>query len=588
VTVQRGSADLSMRMARLAEQYPETNSGRTAYAVPLRDEIAGPVRPLLLALGGAVALVLLVACANVASLFLSRALARSREVEVRVALGAGPGRIIRQLLTESVLIAVAGGAAGAALAWGGVRWLAAAAPTNVTSRMPFFHTLTVDGRVLWIALLVALLTGVAFGLAPAMHASRLSLSALRSRDGGEPAGGFGSRAWRTLIVMEIALTTVLLVGAGLMTRSVRQLLAVDPGFRMDRVVTMRLALAGARYDDERAQQRFFEALIASARALRGAPDVGAVSNLPMAGGGSSAFRVEGEPEAAAAARPTATLRSVAGDYFAAMGIPVVDGRAINSRDDSSAAPVVVLSKGLAQRLFGGGRALGRKLRFYASPETVWTVVGVVGDVRAASLDAPAPPIIYRSHLQAAENRMTVVISPRGSGGRPAVATLIAAMKREAGELDPLLPPYQVGTMADMVASTPAVYLRRYLLMLLAGFAAAATLLAAVGVYGVIAYAAARRTREMGIRSALGATPRSLLALVLRQGAVLAAIGIALGLIASAALSRVLASLLYGVRPTDHPTYAATAALLATVATLASLVPARRAARVDPANLLRAE
>jgi predicted permease len=374
-----------------------------------------------------------------------------------------------------------------------------------------------------------------------------------------------------------------------MTRSVVQLLAIDPGFRTERVGTMRFALAGDRYDAGSAQQRFFEALIERGRELPGGPVVGAVSNLPLVGGGSFPFRVEGEPEPAAAAREKAMLRSVAGDYFRAMGIPIVDGRAIGSRDDSAAPPALVLSTGLARHLFGSETAVGRRLRFYAFPETTWTVVGVVGDVRAASLDAPPPPIIYRSHLQAAENRMTVVVGTRGNAaGAPDIDALVVALQREVRELDPLLPAYQVGTMADQVASTPAVYLRRYFLMLLGGFACLATLLAAVGVYGVIAYAAARRMREMGVRAALGATPRSLLALVLRQGFALAAIGIVLGLATSGALARVLASLLYGVRPTDHLTYAVTAALLTAIALLASLVPAWRAARVNPTDLLRAE
>ena len=582
VSVDRASADLAAIMRRLAAQYPETNAGRAAYAVSLREEIVGPVRPLLLALGGAVGLMLLVACTNVASLFLARAIARGREFAVRAAIGAGRGRIVRQLLAESVLVAAVGGAAGAALAWAGVAWLATL-PLHVADRMPFLRGLTVDAGVLGATMAVALGTGVAFGMTPALHAGRLSLALLGRRDGVDGRGTPGGGAWRALIAAQIAFTTVLLVGAGLMARSLTALLRVDLGFETGRVVTMRLALAGSRYEPPAAQQRFFETLVARARALPGARAAGAVSNVPLAGGGSTTLHVDGVPEPRAAARPEAMLRGVAGDYFRAMGIRLVEGRALGPRDDSAAVPAIVVSEGLARRLFGPGPAVGRRVRFYASPATAWTVVGVVADVRAASLDAPAPPIIYRSHLQAPENRMTVVVRAAGDP-----SALLTAMRREMRTLDPLLPVYEVGTMAERVASAPAVYLRRYLLALLGGFALVATLLAAFGLYGVIAYAVARRAREMGIRAALGATPRSIVMLVLRQGATLAAFGFAAGLAASGALGRVLGTLLYGVRATDQLTYGAVAALLAGVTLLASLVPARRAARVDPAEVLRAE
>jgi predicted permease len=582
VTRERASAELATRMRAIAAEHPETNSQRTAYAVSLRDEIIGPSRPLLLALAGAVALVLLVSCANVASLFVARALARGREIAVRVAIGARPGRLVRQLLTESVLVSALGGIAGAALAWAGVTWLARSVPAHIASRLPWIHAVTVDVGVLAMSLLIALATGVAFGIAPALYASRLSLATLGRREGGDRAGALGSEAWRGLIIMEIALTTVLLVGAGLMTRSVVALLHVDPGFSTEQVVTMRLALAGPRYDSATSQQRFFESLLERARVLPGVRSAGAVSSVPLGGGRSVAFQVDGEAEPDASVRPSAMLRGVAGNYFEAMGIPVLQGRALGSREDPT-TPAIAVSAGLARRLFGSSDAVGKRVRFYSSPDTTWTIVGVVGDVRAESIDAPATPIIYRSHLQAAENRMTLVL--RSDADRSA---LFAAVPRIVHELDPLLPVYQAGTMAEQVASTPAVYLRRYLLMLLGGFAVIATVLAAVGVYGVIAYAAARRARELGIRAALGATQRMLLGLILRQGARLAAIGIAVGLIVSGAFARVLETLLYGVRAIDPLTFGAAAALLAAVALVASLVPAQRAARVSPAEALRSE
>jgi predicted permease len=383
--------------------------------------------------------------------------------------------------------------------------------------------------------------------------------------------------------VQIAFTTVLLVGAGLMTRSVATLLRVDPGFATEHVVTMRLALAGSRYDDSDAQQRFFETVVSRVRELPGVHDVGAVSQVPLSGGGATSFRVEGEPELDPTAHPEAMPRGVAGEYFRVLGIRVVEGRALESRDDSTSPRVIVVSEGLARRLFGRESALGRRLRFDAQPGTAWTIVGVVSDVRATSLDAPPTPTIYRPHLQSAEDRMTVVARTMGDPG-----ALLSAMGEQVHALDPLLPVYQSGTMAEQVASTPAVYLRRYLLLLFGGFALVATLLAAVGLYGVTAYQVAQRTRELGIRAALGASQRDVVMLVLRQGATLAVAGISAGLVVALALGRGLGALLYGVQSTDLATYVVVAASLAAVALAASLVPARRAAGVSPTEALRAD
>jgi predicted permease len=578
VSAERASFELATVMRRLATQYPESNTGRTARAIPLRDEIVGPVRPLLVALGGAVALLLLVACTNVASLFLTRAVARGRELAMRVALGAGRGRVVRQLLAESVLVAVLGAAAGVALAWGGVAWLASAASPQAVGRVPFLRGLTLDAAVLGSVALVTLACGLAFGVAPALHAARLSFGGLGRRE----AGTSGNRARRAFLVAQLAFTTVLLVGTGLMTRSVVALFRVDPGFATERVVTMRVALAGARYDDPVAQRRFVETLVAQVGALPGVRVVGAVSQVPLSGGGMGRLHVDGAaPEPTRAARPEAMRRLVAGDYFRAMGIRVVEGRALEARDDSTAPPALVMSEGLARRLFGPEPALGRRVRFDDAPGTAWTVVGLAADVRATSLDAAPTPIAYVSHLQAPENRMTLVA--RAAGDR---AALLAAMRRAAGALDPSLPVYQVGTMAEQVAGTPAVYVRRYVLLLLSGFAVAATLLAAVGLYGVTADQVARRTRELGIRAALGATRRAVVALVVRQGSALAAAGIVIGLVSAAALARGLRAFLYGVEPADLLTYAAGTTLLAAVTLLATLLPARRAAHVNPADALR--
>jgi putative ABC transport system permease protein len=378
-------------------------------------------------------------------------------------------------------------------------------------------------------------------------------------------------------------TVVLLVGAGLMTRSLGQLLRADAGFDAEHVFTARVALSGAAYQAPSRQQRFFEELVRRVRAVRGVSVAGAVTNLPLAGGGTNTFRVEGQPEPDAARRPEATMRGVAGDYFRAMAIRLIAGRVFSTRDDSAAAPAVVVSARLARRLFGTERAaLNERLRFYAFPESAWTIIGVVGDVKTGALDAEAPPTIYYTHLQAAENRMTVV-------ARTAVdpATLAGVVRREVWAMDRTVPVYQVRTMEQHVDRAPAVLTRRLPLRLVGAFAVLALALAVVGIYGLIAYTVAQRTHELGIRIALGAQRWDVLTLVVREGALLAAAGVSVGLLAALWATRLLESQLYRVGAADPATYAAVATLLAGIALAASYLPARRAAGVDPMVALRA-
>jgi putative ABC transport system permease protein len=580
VTLAAARADLSGLMARLASEYPETNQGRGLLAVPLRDEVMGEIRPIVLALFGAVGLVLLIGCANIASLLLARALARQRELAVRVALGAGRRRLMRQLLAESLLIAGLGGLLGAALAPLGVQYLIGRLPGHFVDRLPFLREVQVDGVVLLYALGIALLTGVGFGLLPALQAARASSAELLR---GDRVTGGGRRLRDALVVAELALTTGLLVAAGLLGRSLQNLLATDLGFQPERVLTFRIALAGSRYQSGAAQQLFFESLLERTRGLPGVTRAGAVSNLPLNGGGTNTFRVEGQPEPEPSQRAEATMRGVAAEYFQAMGIRLVSGRGFDSRDDSVSAPVVVLSESLARRLVPGGSALGARLRFYAFPASAWTVVGVVGDVKTGSLDAEPPPTIYYSHRQGPENRMALVI--RTEGDPTALTGLIRAA---VAELDATLPVYGVGAMAGQVDASPALSARRFPLTLITAFAAAALLLAIIGIYGVINYSVTQRTREMGVRMALGASASQLVRSVLRQGVQLAGLGILIGTLLAFSASRVLVSLLYGVSPGDPLTYLGVGLLLGLVTLAASWLPARRAARVDPLTALRAE
>jgi putative ABC transport system permease protein len=583
VTLDGASSDLSTVMRRLGAQYPETNAGRGIGIVPLRDEIVGAVRPTLLVLFGAVGCVLLVACVNVAGLVLARSAARGREIAVRSALGAERGRIVRQLLVESALLAVAGGVLGAVTAQLGVRLIVAALPAEITNGMPYLQYLRVDGVVLAYAAGLAVAAGLLSGLAPALYVSRPSTTELLRRGGRGGSGGAKPRLRGALVAAEIALTMVLLVAAGLMTRSLGQLLRVDAGFDAEHVLTARVALSGAAYDSAERQQRFFEALVGRVAALPGVRAAGAVLHVPLVGGGTNTFRAEGRPEPDPANRPEATMRGVAGDYFRAMAIRVVAGRSFTDRDRAGASPVLVVSAGLARRLFReGASAIGQQLRFYAFPESAWTIVGVVGDVKTGRLDAEAPPTIYYPHLQGAQNRMSIVARTVGDP-----AALAGAVRREVRALDPTVPVYQVRTMEEQVARSPAVFARRLPLRLVGAFAATALALAVVGIYGLVTYTVAQRTQELGIRIALGAQRRNILTLVVREGALLAAVGVSIGLVVALWATRMLGSLLYGVGAADPLTYVAVAVLLGGVALVASYVPARRAARIDPMVALRA-
>jgi putative ABC transport system permease protein len=386
-----------------------------------------------------------------------------------------------------------------------------------------------------------------------------------------------------LVTAQISLTAMLLIGAALVGRSLLRLLNERPGFVTDHVLTMRVPLAGAAYQESTAQQRFFETLMARIRALPGVRQVGAITNLPLNGGSTLSYRVEGQPEPRPSARPEVVPRGVAGDYFAALRIPLVEGRVFDARDDSATPRVVIINRSLARQLFPAGSAIGRKMRFYAFPERPWSIVGVVGDVKTGALDAAPPPTVYYSHLQAAENRLTLAI--RGTI-EPSVLT--HSVRAAVQALDPALPVYQVATMADVVSGAQPAQVRRYALLLLGAFAVTALLLAVVGIYGTVALSVTQRSRELGIRAALGATRPQLVSLALRHTAWLVVTGIAAGGILALGFGRFMRSLLYATSGTDPLTYFGVLLCLGALALVASVVPARRAARTDPAAILRAE
>ena len=581
-TIEQARSDIAALMKRLASQYPETNAGRGIAVVPLREEIVGQVRPTLLMLFGAVALVLLIACANVASLLLARAMTRGREMALRVALGARRGRLVRQLLTESLLLSLGGGLVGIWVAQNATRVLVGAIPVNVRASMPYLADLSTDARVLGYLAFVTIATGVVFGLIPALYASRPRFAALMSGDTRATAGTGRARLRAALVTLEIAMTVVLLIGAGLLTRSLTRLLHIDTGFDASRTLVMRVALPGEQYSSL-AQQQFFETVLQQVREMPGVQTVGAIDNLPLNGGGTNTFHVDGQPEPDPARRPEAVMRAVAGDYFHALGIKLVDGRVFDARDDSTAMQAIVISEAVARRFITSKSAVGAQVRFYAWANQPWTVVGVVGDVKTIRLDEEAPPTIYYSHLQGPANRMSLAIR---SSIEP--TALIGSVRRVVNALDPALPVYSIRTMQETISSSPAVYARRYPLVLLGAFAAASLLLAIVGIAGVISYSVAQRTREIGVRVALGAERRTILAMILRQGGELALPGVVVGIAVAYIAARWLGSVLYGVSAGDPLTYFAIAAIVVVVALAASYLPARRAAGLDPAEVLRAE
>jgi putative ABC transport system permease protein len=573
--------------AALAREYPETNSNHGASVTPLHEDVVGSTRPALLVLLAAVACVLLIACANVSNLLLARATARHKELAVRSALGASRGRLMRQLLTESVLLALAGGTAGLLLAMWGRDVLLWIAPSGI----PRADEVAVDGAVLGFTLLVTLATGFAFGAAPAFQASKLDLSGTL-KEGGKGVGGAGRKGVRNaLVVAEVALSLMLLVAAGLMTRSFVGLLGVDPGLEPNGVLTAQMSLPDSKYREPEQVGAAVEDVLGR---LQASPDVEAaavVTPLPLTGEGyQTDFLLEGRPLPERGEYPNTDIHSISPDYFKAMGVPLLRGRAFTPADRKGAPQVAVVNETMARRFWPGEDPVGRKLALggpaelanaASNAEAWWTIVGVVGDVRQYGLDAEPKTQVYMPHQQAAIGYVTLVVRARSDAAAlaPTVRQAVHAVDREQ-------PIYNVRTMEDVLATSMAS--RRLAMFLLGAFAALALALAAVGIYGVMSYSVAQRTHEIGVRMALGARRGDVLRLVVGQGMATALVGLALGVAGSLAAMRLMSSLLFGVSANDPATFGGVAALLAAVALVASWVPARRASRVDPMIALRTE
>jgi putative ABC transport system permease protein len=574
-------AELNGVMANLARQYPDTNTGFRAELAPLHEHVTGKIRGTLWMLLGTVAFVLLIACANVAGLSLARATARSGELAVRAALGASRWRMVRLLLTESVLLAVLGSAAGLLLASWGLDVLPSLSPGNI----PRLAEISIDRTVLAFTSGLALLTGIAFGVAPAWQLTRVDLhAALKDSGRGAVASGGLQRMRNALVVAEIALALVLLVGAGLLVRSMQRLLEVQPGFATENLISFSVALTGTNYSDPQRRADFYLRLEERLQTLPGVRAVGATTRLPLltsANNVTTAMVIEGRPETAQDRVEVDFRRSTPG-YFAAMGIPLLRGRFFHLDDLRAQNSVVVINEKLAQRYWPNEDAVGKRIQFVGGPNAAWsTIVGVIGNVRHLGLDVEPRPEVYLHYLTSPPTGPVITLSAAG-----APDALVAAVRNEIRALDPNVPVSALNTMQQVIARSVAP--RRFNLSLFGAFAVVALLLALAGIYSVMSYTVAQRTHEIGLRMALGANARDVLRLVIGQGMKLALAGVLLGLAGAFALTRLMKTLLFGVSPTDPLTFTGIACLLAFVSLVACWVPARRATKVDPLIALRCD
>ncbi|HEX8561277.1 MAG TPA: ABC transporter permease [Pyrinomonadaceae bacterium] len=580
VSIEQARVEMDTVASRIEAEYPDWAKNWGVAVVPLRDQLAGEIRPALLVILGAVGFVLLIACVNVASLLMARSAGRRREMALRAALGAGRMRIVRQLLTESLLLAVIGGALGLLLS----HWLAGALVALSPPNLIGAGQAGVNPTVLLFTLAVSLLTGVTFGVAPAIETSRLSLSeSLKESGRGDVGGGRAGRVRGALVVAEVGLALVLLVGAGLMVRSFLRLQAVNPGFDASNLLTMRVMLPETKYPEAGRQIEFFRQATARIRTLPGVQSASAVSALPFADlGAATSFTVEGRPAPPPGDKLTTDLRVADENYFRVMNIPLVSGRAFTEQEAVEDRKVAVVNETMARKYFPGEDPVGKRILVSMGSEPAPTeIIGVVGDARYDRLEGELRPMVYWTPPRFTYPSMTIVVRTVGDPG-----ALGPAAVREIRAVDKDQPVSDVRTMESWLAESTAR--TRFGTLLLGAFACAALLLAAVGIYGVISYSVAQRRNEIGLRMALGAQARDVLRLVVGQGMRLVLAGVALGLLGALALTRLMAGLLYGVAATDPPTFAANALLLVAVSLLACYVPARRATRVDPLTALRRE
>jgi len=583
VSIEHAQAELSVIAKRIEQEHNESHAGTGVRLVPLQEQFVGNVKPILLVLLAAVGFVLLIACANVASLLLTRSLSRQKEVAIRAALGASRWRVIRQMLTESVLLSLAGGMAGLLIAYWGVDALVALLPDSQLNSLPFLKSLHIDTRILGFSFGLSLLTGMVFGLAPALQSSRLDLNEVLKEGGRTTSGGARQRLRSALVMSEIALAVVLLVGAGLMMKSLLRLLQTNVGFNPNNVLTMTVALPSSKYSEPTALLSFHQQLKERIQSLPGVSGTGTVNILPLQGGNTTRFLVEGDPIPAPGQEIEANFRVVDETYFQTLGVPLMAGRVFDERDKADAPGVVIIGKTVADRLFAGRDPIGRRINYASVQGPPDLIVGVVGDVKIAGLDEVIKPVLYYPYRQGPSMTTNLVVRTNADP-----SLLATAIRNETRNLEPDVALFSVREMEELIADSPAAFLRRFPALLIGIFAGIALLLASIGIYGVVSYSVSQQTHYIGVRMALGAQTSDILKMVLKQGLTLALAGMALGVAAALGLMRLLRSLLYEVQVNDLETFAFVVGTLFAVALLACYVPARRATKVDPLVALRYE
>ncbi|HET7536661.1 MAG TPA: ABC transporter permease, partial [Candidatus Didemnitutus sp.] len=578
VSLEQAQAEMNVLAEQFAKQYPDSNKGWGIKLFSLPAYTVRDVKVVLYTLLGAVGCVLLIACANIANLLLARGTARLREVSIRAALGAGRGRIIRQLLTESVLLAVLGGLLGMLVAKWGLDALLAFAPAN----LPRIKELGLDPTALGFALALSVVTGLVFGVAPAWLATGHDLNtALKDASRGSTESGH--RAWfrHGLVVAEVALALLLLTGAGLLVRSFIKLSGVNPGFEPANATVVNISLPNGRYGKPEQQSAFAEQLLAHLRTLPGVKAAGLTHVLPLEGDWVLGFTIDGRPPIAPSDLPNTNYYAVTPDYFRAMGIRLVRGRLFTERDDAKAAHVAVINETLARQHFPNEDPIGKRINITNGPDTWREIVGIVSDVRQYGVDRPTTNQAYEPFAQKPYGSITAVVRTEGDG-----RALYSSLRAEVFAVDKDQPVSSIRALSEILADT--ISRQRFAMLLLTVFSVVALVISAIGIYGVMAYSVSQRTSEIGIRMALGASARDVLRMILRQGMAVIGLGLAVGLVAAIAATRVVASILYQTSPRDPLTLALIALALGGVAFIACLIPALRATRIDPLSALRAE
>jgi putative ABC transport system permease protein len=579
VTHEQAQAELARVSKALEREFPDSNTGWEAEYVRLRDDLFGTLRPAMMIVFAAAGLVLLIVCGNVANLLLARSTGRARELALRAALGARRGRLVRQLLTESIVLTVLGGVLGMLVAYGGVRVLRGL----LVDRIPAFIYITPDLRVYAFAVATTTLVALLAGILPALRGTRVDAQAVVKEGNRSTIGPRGSRLRGALVMSEVALAVVLLVGAMLLIKTMDALTSIDPGFRSENILTARYNLPASKYDSPERRALYHTALLERLRAQPGMLQVGAAQGLPFSGWNvGTSYEVEGEPAPPIGRAPSVHFQSVTPEFFELLGVPLVRGRMLDATDGPDADPVAVVNESFVARHFATRDPIGRRFRLCCGPDAKWlTIAGVVADFRHFDLTEPMSPAAYLPYAQEVRSQMTLAIRTAG----PA-ADMIPALRRVLTELDPDVPPFSVETLEEVLARE--TWVQRISRDIFTAFAATAALLAVVGLYGVISYSVARQRHELGIRLALGAEPRRVLRLVVRQGLVLALCGIAIGWTAALLSSNLLDRLLFEVEAADAATFVIVPLIVAALASLAAFIPALRAAGTDPMIALRTE